>query len=95
MSLLQKGKNVLELALTVEIWPQFRSVLVVVETLPLCLSLEQTIMKLLAAMEIMVMDYAHVGVSPVQQITDIVIWLLLMVIGCISLPVQVDSILKN
>ena len=93
--MLQKEKYVLELVLTAEISPQFLSVLVVVKTLLLCLSLEQTILKVLAAMEIMAMDYAHVGASLLQQRTEPVIWSPIMVIDCIRLSVPVDSIQRT
>ena len=93
---MQKGKSVMDqVVFSLEISPQFLSVLVVAKSLPLCSSLEQTILIVLAAMDIMGMDNAHAGVRHLQQVMELVKWLQLMVIGCISLSVPVVSIQKH
>ena len=93
---MQKGKNVLDqVVFTLEISPQFLSVPVVVKSLLLCFSLEQTILIVLAAMESTAMENAHAGVRHLQQAMEVVICPQLMVIGCTSLSVPVVSIQKH
>ena len=96
MSLLQKGKNALDqVVFSLEISPQFLSVPVVAKSLPLCSSMEQTILIVLAAMGFMAMGNAHAGVRHLQPVMELVIWLQLMVIGYISLSLPVVSIQKH
>ena len=96
MSLLQRGKNVLDqVVFTLEISPQFLSVPVVVKSLLPCFSLAQTISIVLAAMESTAMENAHAGVRHLQPVMELVIWLQLMVIGYISLSLPVVSIQKH
>ena len=96
MSLLQKGKNVLDqVVFTLEISPQFLSVPVVVKSLLQCFSLEQTILIVLAAMESTAMENAHAGVRHLQQAMELVICPQLMVIGCIRSSVPVVSSQKH
>ena len=93
---MQKGKSVMDqVVFSLEISPQFLSVLVVAKSLLLCSSLEQTILIVLAAMDIMAKDNAHAGVRHLQQAMELVKWLQLMVICCISLSVPVVSIQKH
>ena len=93
---MQKGKSVMDqVVFSLEISPQFLSVLVVAKSLPICSSLEQTILIVLAAMESTAMENAHAGVRHLQQAMELVKWLQLMVIGCISLSVPVVSIQKH
>ena len=96
MSLLQKGKGVMDqVVFTLEISPQFLSVLVVAKSLPICSSLEQTILIVLAAMESTAMENAHAGVRHLQQAMELVICPQLMVIGCIRSSVPVVSSQKH
>ena len=74
---------------------QFLSVPVAARTLPLCLSSEQTILEILVALAIMTMSYVNVIARQVQQRMQLAIWLLIMVIDCISFWTPVNGILKE